>query len=195
MIDTCYVLNDTVNVVVSNTTQSLPKIPIEIIVASSTLLGIIISIVGNFIFNKLLISRQSKVEIRKQYFNKCIETILEFSSKLWEGYHVILKQSEREKGIYPKAYENLESLKKWLNELGQYLDRNYIIFSDEIRSKFVPLNRKILDDINEINCKGGDDIITRDIGRKSNSDINKYVTELQKYFKEHLNKKYDIEIS
>ena len=99
---------------------------------------------------------------------------------LWQGYSILVKTDNNGKRhVFPKAYENLEELKKWLNSLVEIFDRNRLLLDQETYSAFDNnLNQKLLKDIQTIKEKDSSEKVCQCIGTETQGEVQQFVEKI-----------------
>lgn len=177
--------------------DSIPKNLIDVgIGAIAALMGVIISIFGNWIVGNNLAKRQAFVEIRKNLFNRRLDIYLKLTEMLWQGYSVIVvTDNNGKRNIFPKAYNNLEELKKWLNSLVELFDRNRLLLDQKTYTAFDNgLNQKLLNDIETIKEKGPSEKECRKIGEETKEEMQRFVEEIFDSSRKFIKSKYKVDL-
>lgn len=174
-------------------------IPIGIVTAAATLLGVMISILGNYLAGRSLSNRQAFVEIRKTLFLKRLDAYLKIAELLWAGYSVKIRGNEEDSGAYPQAYDSFEGQKDWLNSLVDIIDKSRHLLDQDTYTQFAYLNQKILADRNRIRseCKEDAklDIYTRKVGREVVSEVQDLSEKVAKAARSFIRQTYKVNIN
>jgi hypothetical protein len=181
---------DTLQTISSSTRQA---IPIEFIGLIGVVLGSLISIVGNMLVGKAMVRRQAIVEIQKSLFLRRLDLYVRLAELASTGYTVARIGNARKGGVFPKPYSTRENLNHWNKQLVTFADTNMLLLDADTYKKLDELNRRLLADLGQI-PKSSDkvDILTRDMGQKSCSEIQSHCRTLIESARTHIEHKYRV---
>ncbi len=167
MTDSLFVISssgDTIHVLLSNQT---PGIPNAVVVSLSTLLGIVITIIGNWLNNKRMASQQAINQIKIDFFNRKLSVHLAFSEMLWKGHAVVFTAGKDNNMIsFPECYMNFDDFQNWVNSMSHFVRKNRILLEDDIFNNYQVLAAKLINDIQFM-----------ERNRFSENDVRKYGSE------------------
>ncbi|NQU79933.1 MAG: hypothetical protein HQ543_00250 [Bacteroidetes bacterium] len=185
-------ISDTLHVV--NSSGRLSSIAIPLIVAISTLLGVIISIIGNYIFNNLLTKRKSEIEIRRYLFQQRLKIYQNMNAIIWNGSTTIINMKVKKPIAFPRAYTTSDDLKKWIEKTTQFFENNRLLIDKGTKDKFSLLSQKLLKDSQQVVDSKFNDEVCQRIGNESRDDIRNIVNDIYNVSCAYLNKKYELEL-